>query len=91
MGEMISKFASWLKELFEWLGQKIFESIMDAAAKLIENIPVPSFFNTASAKIGQLGADVGYWIGPFELDFGVGVILTAYTLRFILRRIPIIG
>jgi hypothetical protein len=27
----------------------------------------------------------------FQIDFGIGVIVSAYTLRFIIRRIPGIG
>ncbi|MET0082676.1 MAG: hypothetical protein ABW079_06650 [Sedimenticola sp.] len=91
MGELLSKFASWIKELFVWLGQKIFEGIMDASATIVEAIPVPDFVDQAGAKIGQIGSDIGYWIGPFELDYGLSAIISAYTLRFIIRRIPLIG
>ncbi|MES9961689.1 MAG: hypothetical protein ABW089_14760 [Sedimenticola sp.] len=91
MGDLLSDFATWLKELLVWLGQKIFELVLDAAASVIEAIPVPAFVNQAGNSLGQIGADVGYWIGPFELDYALTVILSAYTLRFIIRRLPIVG
>lgn len=67
----------------------IWNSILSGLSSLIESIPAPDFLlstGTISVHSGVAwGADI------FQLGFGLQVIVSAYTLRFILKRIPGIG
>ncbi|WP_417794766.1 DUF2523 family protein [Terasakiella pusilla] len=41
--------------------------------------------------LGSLPADIGYYMGVFQLQVGIPMILTAALVRFTIRRLPIIG
>lgn len=81
----------WLgiSEFFTTLVLWVYESILGAASGLISAIPVPDFLRTVSSF--RL-PDVVVWAAePFQLGYGVGIITSAYTLRFIIRRLPVVG
>lgn len=77
--------ADELKAFFLWL----YDSILSGFAALLEMIPVPEFM--ANVGTFSLPSGVAYFASAFELPFAMGVIVAAYTARFILRRIPVIG
>jgi len=89
--KLLTDFANWLgeklKELFDWA----FGGVLDAFALIFEQIPVPGFFATASGAFSSIPSGVVFFLSVFELNFGISVILTAYALRFIIRRIPFFG
>jgi len=87
----VSSFASWLAKWAEWLPMKLFEKLMSALAAVVEAIPVPDFFNTAATSLNTIPSGVAYFVGFTELPAGIAMVLTAYGLRFALRRIPLIG
>jgi hypothetical protein len=91
IGRWLEKFANWLIDGLLWVFKKTFELLMDGAASLIEAIPVPAFVNDATLTMALIGAEVGYWVGPFELGYGLTVIGTSLLARFTLRRVPFIG
>ncbi len=78
---------SELKLLFQWF----YESILGGFASLVELIPAPDFMTQIATSNFQLPASVIYWTDYFQLPFGMTVITSAITARFILRRIPGIG
>lgn len=77
--------ATELKELFKW----IMVQILNAVAAFIEWIPVPDFLQ----NIGnfQLPDTVIYFTTLFQVPEGMAIMVSAYTLRFFLRRLPIVG
>lgn len=67
----------------------VYESVVLAFADLISSIPLPDFMNQISSY--RLPDVVAWAAEPFQLGTGVSIIASAYTLRFIIRRIPVIG
>jgi len=82
----------WLDSLILSLQQlaiTIWDAILSGLASLIELIPAPDFLtNTGTIAIPE---SIAWAASAFQLDYGLTVIVSAYTLRFILRRIPGIG
>jgi hypothetical protein len=91
MTELFNKFMSWLwgmvKDFFLW----VLDGLVDFLVAILNLIPVPDFLDDLGDNWSNLSGAVGYWVGPFELGYGVTVILSAYAARFVLRRIPFIG
>lgn len=74
-----------IKSLFLYFA----ELILSSFAYLIENIPVPDFLlNTSNFN---LPSDLLFYTTLFQLPAGIAIVVSAYTARFILRRIPLIG
>jgi hypothetical protein len=53
---------------------------------MIESIPVPSFL--ANMPTYSLPDAVLWLITPFNVEYGLGVLVAAFTARFIIKLIP---
>lgn len=91
MASILSDFAVWLKDLLLWVPRKVWSELLDSLAALLAALPVPGFVSQASAAFSQIPPSVLFFADKFALSEGVAMILAAYALRFVIRRIPIIG
>jgi sulfite exporter TauE/SafE len=82
---------AWVLELFEWIPKRIFEGVMDAAATVVESIPAPDFVAQAGNYFGNIPTTIVFFFQFFAIGQGIAMITSALLLRFILRRIPLIG
>lgn len=87
MSDLLQK----LLDILLYIPKKILELILYGLASLIEAIPVPDFIQNIPALFSQIGAYVWYFLDPFQIGTGLSIILSAYVLRFLIRRIPFIG
>jgi len=91
MTELINQFMEWLWGMVKDFGLWLMGLVVDFIVALLNLIPVPEFLDDLASNWGNLSGAVGYWLGPFEIGYGVSVCLSAYAARFVLRRLPIIG
>lgn len=89
--DIINDFAEWLLDVILWVPKKVFELLLDALAAIIEAIPVPDWLSGAGGLFSSIPASVMYFAEPMHLGTGVGIITSAYVIRFFIRRIPVIG
>ena len=76
--DQLSSFALW-----------VFEKILNGMAAVIEAIPVPDFMQNVGSL--HIPSSVAWFAQSLQLDTGMGIIVTAYTIRFIIRRLPVVG
>jgi hypothetical protein len=81
--------ASWLVVQLETFGTWLYQLFLSGAASLVEIIPVPLFLQDIETITIPTG--VAFFVEPFQLEYGIGIMVSAYVARFILRRIPFIG
>lgn len=84
-------FKDWLRDLLLWVPRKIWELMLDGLASVIEAIPVPSWLADAGDAFSGLPSGVLYFVDALNLGAGMTIILGAYVLRFLIRRLPVIG
>lgn len=84
-------FKDWLRDLLLWVPKKLWELFLDGVAAVLEAIPVPSWLSGAGAVFDAIPDGVIYFAQALQLPAGLSMVLGAYVLRFIIRRIPIIG
>ncbi|MEW3788581.1 DUF2523 family protein [Pseudomonas aeruginosa] len=94
----IEDFFKWAQDAFDYFWnlltvfpQWVFQQIVSGVVKFFEWLPVPDFFVTAGNAFQGIPPSVVYFANAFQIGPGVTMVLGAYLLRFILRRIPIIG
>lgn len=90
----IKRILQWCVDNLVWLVEKLFDLVLTALAAIINAIPVPTWLSNAGAYIsGFLSASpyVNFAISTLHLDFGLQVIVGAYLIRFLIRRIPFFG
>jgi hypothetical protein len=83
-------FAEWLFDVALYIPRKSFELLTDALASTIEAIPPLEASSTAVTALSAI-SDAGYVAGLVALQEGIGLVLATLLLRFLLRRIPLIG
>jgi hypothetical protein len=81
---MLQWLADELKAILLWF----WDALLSGLAVMIESIPVPSFLQSTNFVIPP---SVSWVAEAFLLDVGVGLIVAAYTLRFIVKRLPVVG
>jgi len=91
MGDYISKFMAWLQEVLLWIPRKLWAELLDGLSSLIAAIPVPSFVTDAAGAFSSISGNVLFFASKFAVPEGIAMILAAYALRFVIRRIPLIG
>ncbi|MGI9563937.1 MULTISPECIES: hypothetical protein [Pseudomonas] len=92
---MISDFASWLKAIIEqviaWLVNlllAIFSWFIDAAIYLLDLMGITQRVKIASHYFDALPDGVWYFMNLFQVQWGLGLVMTSYLIRFLIRRIP---
>lgn len=84
-----SCYSDWWATFFTNLGEWFYEKFMLGVSGLLNLIPVPDFL--LSADTITLGPYVSFFLKPFQIEYGIGILVSAYIARFILRRIPVVG
>lgn len=85
------EFLNRIRDFFIWLYDYVLDKLFDGIITMLSAIPVPSFLTDMTAKASAISGMAGYYLNVFEIGSGVGIILSAYLIRFIIRRIPVIG
>ena len=75
-------FLDQLTGFFWW----IIENVLDFFAWIVESIPVPSFL--ANMPTYQLPDAVLWLLTPFNVEYGLGVLVAAFTARFLVKLVP---
>jgi len=95
LGKAIAKFFAdyfdFLKDVLLYVPQKIFSFIVDGLILIIGSIPAPPGITQALSALGTLAPHIGYLSNLFALPQGITLIFSAYAIRFLIRRIPVIG
>lgn len=84
-------FFTYLYDLARYGVFLIITSFTDGVLAFVANIPRPEFFTTIDSSFCDALGDVGYFASQIAIVPPLAIIISAYTLRFIIRRIPLIG
>lgn len=83
--------AQWVFDLLLKLPLHLWVLLLGGLQAAVNAIPVPSFFASAGNYVAQIPSSVAFFAAGFQIPYGLGVITSAWLLRWILRRIPFIG
>jgi hypothetical protein len=102
--EMLAALATWARDTVLWMISElldlvrpifwaIFEFIGLAVIWFIQGIPVPSWFEGATVQdaINAIPSEVFWLVQWIHLDIGLAMVFGALALRFLIRRLPVIG
>lgn len=95
-GILFSAFNAMLGWVFRGLVVKfviftiLFMIVSSFISYIVSSNVLPNFANVQNMA-SSIPSSVAYLFGIFQIWTGVGMIITAYIARFMIRRIPIIG
>lgn len=94
MSDLISAIGQYLQDIINFLTNlplHLFSLLLSGLAALLNGIPAPSFFTDASGWIGSIPTLAAYLLSALQIGSLVTILVSAFALRFLIRRIPFIG
>lgn len=89
--EQLTAILQWLFDVFMWLPKKVWELFVDITVAALNAIPVPDWLAGLSASFAGLPPGVAFFLQALQLPTGLAMVGSAYLLRFLIRRLPVIG
>ncbi|MCQ4306354.1 hypothetical protein [Stutzerimonas frequens] len=89
--DFFNEFFSFLFEAIRAGISEIFVHIQGWAWSVIYSLPVPDFIVSAKDALQGIPPSVLFFTSACQVGPGLTMIIGAYVLRFLIRRIPIIG
>ncbi|MBK1718525.1 DUF2523 family protein [Thiocystis violacea] len=80
-------FLLFLQDIFQWL----YQQVIGALAALLEALPVPDFLNSTASVFSAIPSSVIYLASVGQFPAGLSILGSAYLIRFIIRRLPVVG
>lgn len=87
----LSRMASWIVEQLEAVARVIWDGLLSSLASVLEAVPWPDWLSSAAGHVGAIPSSVLWFLDPFEVPYGLMVVSGAYLVRFLIRRLPIVG
>ena len=87
----ITRILTWIVDFASWCIEKAWDLLCVGLAAVLSAIPVPTWLQDAPAVIGAMPASVAYVVQGLHLSEGIAIVVGAYGIRFLIRRIPLIG
>lgn len=91
LADKLQALLDWVMDLIDWIPKRVFSAVMDGVASFLEWIPVPDFISQAGSFFGGIPPEITWVLNFFAVNEGLLMVTSALVLRFILRRIPLIG
>jgi hypothetical protein len=89
--KFLSQILAWLVEFVQWIGDLAISTVLGALTTLLNAIPVPGWMSSAPSVLSGVPSGVVWLFQILQLPAGLTIILSAWLLRFLIRRIPVIG
>jgi hypothetical protein len=87
----ISQILAWVLGFIDWVFIECAKLVLAGLAAVLAAIPVPSWVSGASGAVASIPAGVAYLIGTMHIADGCTIMVSAYTIRFLIRRLPVVG
>lgn len=89
--DQLSAFSEWLVDVLLWVPLKLCELVLAGLSSLINGIPVPEWLSDLSYSAAALDPGVAFFLNMLQVPAGLAMLGSAYGIRFLIRRIPVIG
>jgi hypothetical protein len=90
MSDLINWLAGWWQQLvnfLEGLPLHIYTAMLSGLATVVNWIPAPAFFSDVSGWIGNVPPLAAFLLGALQIGTLATIIVSAFTVRFLIRRI----
>ncbi|WP_090386276.1 hypothetical protein [Pseudomonas anguilliseptica] len=87
----ISNFLDWLMELLGWYPKKLYSDFLAEIADFISDQVPPEFLDQAVSLLAQWTGPFGYFLQLIQFNWGIQLVISAITTRWVWSKIPFIG
>ena len=89
--DWIVGFFGFLIESLQWVFKWAISTVLEALIALLSAIPVPEWLTSVGGLMGAVPSSVLWGAQFVQLPYGLSVMGSALLLRFMIRRLPIVG
>jgi hypothetical protein len=89
--KFLARVLTWLLDFVTWGLLQVLKLLLEGLLAVFDAIPVPPFFSDAATGLSGVPSGVVFFAQAFMIPQGIEIVLSAYLLRFLIRRIPVIG
>lgn len=91
IAETVLSVLSWVIDVLLYVPQQLFSLLVDGLIFVLAAIPVPAWVQSVADAAGSLAGDVVWWLDLLQFQTGLAIWASSVALRFLIRRIPVIG
>ncbi len=91
IAEMVAAVLGWIIDVLLYVPQQLFSLLVDGLIAVLAAIPVPAWVQTVATAGGSLAGDVVWWLDLLQFQTGLAIWISSLGIRFLIRRIPVIG
>lgn len=88
--EWVIKILEWLLEVVLYIPKFIWQQTVQAVVDVLSLIPVPGWLVGVNI-FGGISSEMAFFLRGFAIPEGMGILGAAMVIKFLIRRIPIIG
>lgn len=89
--DWITGFFGYLIDSVQWLFKWAIATVLDALIAVLSAIPVPDWLGNTGSIMGAVPSSVLWGAQFIQLPYGLTAMGSALLLRFMIRRLPIVG
>jgi hypothetical protein len=91
VADLVLGVVDWVVEETKQIAAWLLDQVLSAVAGLLEAIPVPAAFGSISGAWSDAISAAGFVLAPWHIGPGLTMVFGALALRWLIRRIPIVG
>jgi hypothetical protein len=88
---IVAQVATWALDVGLWIPRKTYELLLDALGYVLGALPVPEVIALHAGALSAISGPVLWWLSILQVPAGLSMVLAAYGVRFVIRRLPFIG
>lgn len=89
--DFIGGFFGYLVDVLIWVPRWVVSRVFDALLSIINAIEAPAWLGNIDSLFAGIPSGVWWFASVGQFGFGLSLIGSALLLRFVIRRLPIIG
>lgn len=93
MGELIEflgEILEWLVDFVLWAPLRIYQLLLEGLLAVLAAVPVPAWLSGAD-PFAAIDPGVVFFADALQIPEGISIVIGAYVLRFLVRRVPVVG
>lgn len=95
---LVDAALNWILSAIEWVLEWInyslwlvWDSITDSLGQFFQSFARPSFYSTIESSICDSFSQLSPLVSGINITGPLALLIAAYSLRFVIRRLPLIG
>ena len=88
--DFLSEILAWFLDAALWVFHTVYELLLQGLLVVVNALPVPSWL-AGSDPFSSIDPGIAWFLEALQIPEGIAIVLGAYVIRFLIRRLPVVG